>query len=253
MMNGGYAGLFAQVLERDLDAVIVKLLIVRTELIAAIGPAMKELAHHANRSVRLPFQLGRAADVDRAIEIDVVDVVIKLAHQQARDGFVANAQYLRSGSDGRDVLVTPPDLVIQTQASNGGAVGIQVHPFGTRQVVSQVLRERHFCPGNQIDDHPHLLSLGSLRRSHRRADQKEACKDEVLDCVGHDQSLSPGVSDIRVAIVALTLGERWPNWSATRKFPSARDLRTPVSRNHHRFEVPIYCGRNSSAITGVML
>ena len=37
-LSGGYAALFAQVLERNLDAIIVELLIVRAELIAAIVP-----------------------------------------------------------------------------------------------------------------------------------------------------------------------------------------------------------------------
>ena len=137
---------------------------------------MEELADHSNRGVRFTVKPGCAPDVDRAIEVEIVDVVVELTHKQAPHRFVADAQHLRSGADGSDVLVAPPDFVIETQARNGCAIGVQVHPFGARQVVAQVLRERHFYSGNQVDDHSHLLSLGSLRRSDRHADQKCACK-----------------------------------------------------------------------------
>jgi hypothetical protein len=36
--------------------------------------------------MRFPFDLGRAADVNRAIEVKVVDVVIELAHEQTGHG-----------------------------------------------------------------------------------------------------------------------------------------------------------------------
>src|SRR5437667_8734106 len=68
--------LFTQVLERHLDALIIEFLIVGTKLIAATGSAVEELRNLADRSVWLSFKLGRAANVDGAVEINVVDVVV---------------------------------------------------------------------------------------------------------------------------------------------------------------------------------
>src|SRR5688572_24619859 len=133
---------FAQVLESDLDAIVVELLIFAAKLIAPIGAAMEELADHPDWGVRLAFEAGRAADVDRAVEVEIVDVVVEVAHHQAGDGLVADAQHLRSGADGGYVLEAPADFVIETQAGNRCPVGVQLHPLGARQVVAQVLRER---------------------------------------------------------------------------------------------------------------
>src|SRR5262245_62000298 len=71
---------FAQVFEGDLDAFVVELLIVAAKLIAAIGAAMEELGDHPDRGVGLAFEPGRAANVDRAIEVEIVDIVVELAH-----------------------------------------------------------------------------------------------------------------------------------------------------------------------------
>src|SRR5262245_52110700 len=109
---------------------------------------MEELAHHPNRGVWLTFEPGRAPNIDRAIKVEVVDIVVELAHKQSRDGLVADSQHLRARAQGSYVLVTPPDFVIEAQAGNGSAVGVELHAFGARRVVAQVLRERHFHSGN---------------------------------------------------------------------------------------------------------
>ena len=66
--HGRYKGspekmLFAQVLERYLDPLIVEFLIVSTELVAAACGAIEELGHLADWRVCLSFELGCAADV----------------------------------------------------------------------------------------------------------------------------------------------------------------------------------------------
>src|SRR6476661_5994179 len=134
--------LLAQVLERCLDAVIVELLEVTAELIATACAAVEELVHDSDRGVRLTLKEGRAAKVDGAIEIEVVDVVIELADQQSCHGLVADAQHLRACADGSYVLVAPTNFVVETKAGNGCAVSVELHPFGPPQVVAQVLRER---------------------------------------------------------------------------------------------------------------
>ncbi|HEU4381489.1 MAG TPA: hypothetical protein VFR73_23195 [Hyphomicrobiaceae bacterium] len=62
--------LLAEVLERDLDALVVHLLEVALELVAALGAAMEELRDVADRRTLLPaygFDLGRRSDIDQAV------------------------------------------------------------------------------------------------------------------------------------------------------------------------------------------
>jgi len=80
------------------------------------------------------------------------------------------------------VLVAPADLVIEAKARSGGTVCIELDAFGTRHVVAQVLREGHFYPGDQIDDHPHLLALGCLHRGHEREEESTGDGDS-LECL----------------------------------------------------------------------
>ena len=53
--------LFTQVLERNLDTLVVELLIVAAKLIAATGAAVEKLVHHADWRVRLSLKDGRAS------------------------------------------------------------------------------------------------------------------------------------------------------------------------------------------------
>src|SRR6185503_3713975 len=81
--------LFAQILEGDLDALVVHLLIVGAKLIAAAGGAVEKLTDHPDGRMRLAVEAGGAANVDRAIEIEIDHVVVELAHQQARHRLMA--------------------------------------------------------------------------------------------------------------------------------------------------------------------
>lgn len=47
----GACWLFAQIFERDLDALIIELLILGAELIAAIGGAVEKLRYHPDRDI----------------------------------------------------------------------------------------------------------------------------------------------------------------------------------------------------------
>src|SRR5439155_17424445 len=109
---------------------------------------MKKLAYLSNWGVRLTFEEGSAANIDRAIEIEVDHVLIELAHQQARHRLVADAQHLRTIADGGDVLVAPTNLVIETQTRNGCAIGVELHPLGVRHIIAKVFREWHFDSGD---------------------------------------------------------------------------------------------------------
>src|ERR1700704_400003 len=140
--------LFAQILERHLDALIIEFLIVGTKLVAATSGAVEELGYLADRSVGFAFKLGRAANVDGAVEIKVVDIVIELSHDQALHGLVANAQDLAARAHGSYVLVTPTNFVVETEAGNRSAIGVELNPFSAGQIVAQALRQRHFHAGH---------------------------------------------------------------------------------------------------------
>ena len=65
----GVERLFAKILEGGLDALVVQLLILGTELITPTGAAMEELGHHTQRRMRLALDPRRAADIGRAVEL----------------------------------------------------------------------------------------------------------------------------------------------------------------------------------------
>src|SRR5215470_2734953 len=175
--------LFTQILERHRDAVVIELLVIAAKVAAAIGATMKILRHHTDWRVRLAFESGRAANVDRAVEIEIVDIVVEIADQQSGHWLIADAQHLGARANWSYVLVAPSDFVIETQASDGRAVGIEINPLGPSGVVVQVLWKRHFHTSNHIDDHAHLLSLGPLRRAKTHHQSRR--KRESPDRMGH--------------------------------------------------------------------
>src|SRR5262249_60047086 len=111
-------------------AVVIEFLVIAAKVATAIGAAMKILRYDSDRRMRLAFESRRAANVDRAVEIEIVDIVVKVAHQQSGHRLIADAQHLGARADRSYVLEAPSDFVIETQASNGCAVGIEVNPLG---------------------------------------------------------------------------------------------------------------------------
>ena len=105
--------LFAQVLERYLDPLIVEFLIVSTKLVTAASGAIEELGHLADWRMWLSFELGCAADVNGAIEIEIINVLKDLADQQPWHRLVANTQYFGARANWGYVLVTPANLIIE--------------------------------------------------------------------------------------------------------------------------------------------
>jgi len=61
--------LLAQVLERDLDALIVEFLIIAAELIAAARPAVEELTYDADGCVWFSLQHRCASNIDSPVEV----------------------------------------------------------------------------------------------------------------------------------------------------------------------------------------
>src|SRR5215813_8744851 len=214
--------LFAQIFERHRDAVVIELLVIAAKVAAAIGPAMKILRHHTDWRVRLAFESGRAANVDRAVEIEIVDIVVEIADQQSGHWLIADAQHRGARANWSYVLVAPSDFVIETQASDGCAVGIEINPLGPRGVVVQVLWKRHFHTSNHIDDHAHLLSLGPLRRAKTHHQSRR--KRESPDRMGHLRESfldKRGTPTDAMPRLRSRSGERNPNTSVCCEFPFA--------------------------------
>src|SRR5712672_2634568 len=88
--------LLTKIFERDLDAVIIELLIFSAKLIALTGTAVEKLAYHSHRGVRLTFESRRADNVDGAIEIKIIDIMVEIAHLQPCHGLAADSKHLRS-------------------------------------------------------------------------------------------------------------------------------------------------------------
>jgi len=105
--------LFAQALECDLDALVVELLVIAAELIATVRPAIEELTNDTDRRVWFSLKQSSASNIDSAVKIKIVDVVVKLPNQQPWNRLVANPQHLSSRTDRRYVLVTPTNFVIK--------------------------------------------------------------------------------------------------------------------------------------------
>ena len=132
--------LFAQVLERDLDALVVELLIIAAELLAAVRPAVEELTDGTDRCVWFSLKHRRASNIDSPVKIKIVDVSVDLSNEPSWNRLVANAQHLSSRTDRSYVLVTPANFIIKAQAGNCSAIGVELDALGSRHVVPEIAR-----------------------------------------------------------------------------------------------------------------
>jgi hypothetical protein len=64
------------------------------------------------------------------------------------------------------VPVTPTNFVIKAQAGDCCAIRVELDTLGSRQVIPQILRKWHLY-AREVDDHPDLLALGSVRWAER--------------------------------------------------------------------------------------
>src|SRR6266446_10602645 len=118
------ARLFSKILKRDLDAFVVHLLVLGLELLAALCAAMEEPDDVRNRDTTRPIQrvdLRRRSDIEKTVEIEVVDVVIQGADVYAPQRLVADAEHFRPVALRRNVFVTPPTFLKPDTASRGAA------------------------------------------------------------------------------------------------------------------------------------
>ncbi len=90
--------LFSEILKRDLDALVVHLLVLGLELLAALCAAMEESNDVRNRDTTRPIDcvdFRRRSDIEKSVEIEVIYVVIQGADICAPQRLVADAEHFQ--------------------------------------------------------------------------------------------------------------------------------------------------------------
>src|SRR5262245_36828035 len=119
--------------------------------------------------MRLALKLGRTADINGAVEVIIINVMIDLAYLRPVDRLTANSQHFGTRAERCNVLETPPLLIIEAEAGDRSAVRVELNVFRAGAVVAQLAGERHFHPGDEIDHHSYLFALGGLSLHETRA------------------------------------------------------------------------------------
>src|SRR5262249_17107321 len=141
--NPPFASL-AEILQRDLDALVVHLLELIFELIAPLGAAGEKLDDMRDRP-RRPidlFDLCRRAHVNEAVKIIVGNVIIERPEIEAAQRLVADAEHLRPVAFGSDVVVTPEPILV-LDASGGGPFTLEPDALRLRAISRKALGEWH--------------------------------------------------------------------------------------------------------------
>src|SRR6476646_2225352 len=106
-----YLRLFAKILQRDLDALIVHLLEIGLELVTTFGAAREELDDMRDRCAILPLERldpCRRTDVNEAIEVVVDHVVKQCVDVDAARRLVPDAKHLGAIARRSNMLIAPP-------------------------------------------------------------------------------------------------------------------------------------------------
>src|SRR5262245_1122968 len=176
------ARLFAEILQCDRNPFVIHLLIFGTELLAAVGGAVEELDDIADRRPFGRLEPSGAADVDHAVEIEIIHVVEERTHRYTWC-FIADAQHFGARTDRRNMLVAP-SAIFQPQARNSGAVQVEPDALGLGAIAAKTLGVRHLYRRDEIDDHANLLALGRVGGSKPNTKQ-QACEKEKLNRLSH--------------------------------------------------------------------
>src|SRR5206468_1408944 len=130
LANGPPVGkLLAEIFQCDLDALVIHLLIAGAILITAICAAMEKLDHRSDQGLTLTFDACGASDIDHAVEIEVIDIVVELAHCWSTRRLVADAKHLCSRPEWRNMLIAPPAFLMP-QACHGRPVQFEPGTLG---------------------------------------------------------------------------------------------------------------------------
>src|SRR5262249_26464738 len=122
--------LFTEILQRDLNTLVVHLLEVVSELLAAFGAAREEFCDVGDGRMPIKrFDQGRRPHVDEAVEIVVDDVIVQRADVYAARGFVADAEHLRAVACRWNVLIAPPAF-LEPDATRCGTLAVKPDTLG---------------------------------------------------------------------------------------------------------------------------
>src|SRR6266852_1032913 len=185
-------GLFSEILQRDLDAVVVHLLVLDLELLAALCAAMEESDNVRNRDTTWPIDgvdLRRRSDIEKTVEIDVIYVVIQGADVYAPQGLVADAEHFQPVALRRNVFIAPPTFLKPDTASRGATAAFEPDALGPRSVSRKTFRVWHFDGRDQIDDFAHVLAFGGGYGRTGNALQQD-CQHQKHRFLEHRECLS---------------------------------------------------------------
>src|SRR5258707_4577794 len=146
-------GLFSEILHRDLDAIVVHLLVFGLRLLTTLRAAMEKLDHIRNRGTRRPIERvdpRRRAHIDETVEIEVNHVVIQGADIYAPRRLVANAEHFHPVALWGNVFIAPP-AILKPDAAGCGATAFEPDALRPRPVSRYRFWIRHFHRRHQID------------------------------------------------------------------------------------------------------
>src|SRR5215831_12319525 len=154
--------LFSEIFKRDLDAVVVHLLVLGLELFAALCAAMEESDDVRDRGTTRPIKsidLRRRSDIEKTVKIVVNYVVIQGANVYAPQRLVADAEHFQPVALRRNVFIAPPTILEPDTAGRGATATFEPDVLGPRPVSRKIFRVRHFDGGDQINDFAHVFAF----------------------------------------------------------------------------------------------
>src|SRR6266849_7169076 len=184
--------LFSEIFKRDLDAIVVHLLVLGLELLAALCAAMEEPDDVRNRDTTRPIDrvdLRRRSDIEKTVEIEVIYVVIQGADVYAPQRLVADAEHFQPVALRRNVFIAPPTFLKPDTASRGATAAFEPDALGPRSVSRKTFRVWQFDGRDQMDDVAHVLAFGGGYGRTGNAWQQD-CQHQKHRFLEHRECLS---------------------------------------------------------------
>src|SRR6267378_8012733 len=107
-------GLFSEILHRDLDAIVVHLLVFGLRLLTTLRAAMEELDHIRDWGTRRPIERidpRRRSHIGQTVEIKVNHVVVQGTDIYASRRLIADTEHFCPVALRRNVSIAPPTIL----------------------------------------------------------------------------------------------------------------------------------------------
>ena len=174
--------LLAEVLKCYLNTLVIHLLKLISELIAALGGSREELDNVSDGRAWFTFDLCGRTHVDETVKIVIGYVVVQSADIDAAGGLIAYAQHLRAVADWRNVFIAPPPL-LEPNTASGRPIAVEPYAFGLCAVPGEVFGEWHLDGGHEVYDLAHIFSLCCARGG--KDSQKETREKKIPNGLWH--------------------------------------------------------------------